>query len=255
MDLLFYAAHHTSNQTLIDIATKHSHTVRQSIIRDKHSTFHCVNIDPETDKIKFQQTVQGYKDWFTWSRSDPLQHNKYKLINQHRGQAWGILGYTQTYGWTKDPAFLDIARGLADYFVGQLAKATHTHPFIPLWDFDAPVEKAVVPPRDTSAGMVAANGLLLLHQALGDDSPYLGHALRIVRETINMSYAKDTVSLTADSGRTSVQPQTGKWESVLMNATINNNEYSTDQSNNTGLVYADYYLLEFGNRLLEMGFV
>lgn len=68
MDLLFYAGHHTGNQTLIDIATAHAHTVRRNIVRKDYSTFHCCNIDPQNDQIKFQETVQGYKDWSTWSR-------------------------------------------------------------------------------------------------------------------------------------------------------------------------------------------
>ncbi|KAF7590930.1 hypothetical protein BBP40_002236 [Aspergillus hancockii] len=238
MDLLFYAGYHTANQTLIDIATTHSYTIVQNIVREDYSTFHCYNIDPETGDIIFQETVQGYKDWSTWSR----------------GQAWGILGYTQTYQWTKDPVFLETARGLADYFVKRLSTSNHTHPFVPLWDFDAPTLDDVLPPRDTSAGLVAANGLLLLHQILQGDSHYLEHALRIVSEIIDLSIPSDQSTPTVDSGGNTVVPQ-GSWESILMNATINNNEYSSTPSNNTGLVYADYYFLEFGNRLLEMGFI
>lgn len=68
MDLLYYAGHHTSNQTLIDIATKHSHTVLRDIVRPDHSIFHCCNINPQTDELIWQKTVQGYKDWSTWTR-------------------------------------------------------------------------------------------------------------------------------------------------------------------------------------------
>jgi hypothetical protein len=100
---------------------------------------------------------------------------------------------------------------------------------------------------------VAANGLLLLHQALQGDSPYLDHALQIVRQTIDLSLSHDPTSLTlSQTGERAVAA--GNWDSVLMNATINNNEYSLSRSNNTGLVYADYYFLQFGNRLLEMAF-
>ncbi|KAH8427059.1 uncharacterized protein LDX57_004777 [Aspergillus melleus] len=221
LDLLYYAGYQTANRTLIDIATRHAHTVIRDIIREDHSTFHLVNIDPRNSTIKFQETVQGYKDWSTWSR----------------GQAWGILGYTQTYQWTKDPVFLETAKGLADYFLGRLDGSSHTHPYVPLWDFDAPVIDGNLPPRDTSAGLVAANGLLLLHQILGGDSPYLERALRIVAETVDLSTAPPS------------------WESIFMNATINNNEFTSDRSKNTGLVYADFYFLEFENRLLQMGLV
>ncbi|KAJ5831715.1 hypothetical protein N7474_000026 [Penicillium riverlandense] len=237
MDLLFYIGNYTANQTLIDIATAHAHTVQQDIVRKDYSTFHCCDIDPQTNKIKFQETVQGYKDWSTWTR----------------GQAWGILGYTQTYRWTKDAAFLQTARGLADYFITQLSKSAHTHPYVPLWDFDAPTVNGVVPPRDTSAGLVAANGLLLLHETLQGHSPYLKNAMKIVKETIELSLSHDPAKLTVGSdGNITVSP--GHWDSILMNATIDNNEYALDRSNNTGLVYADYYFLQFGNRLLERGF-
>lgn len=68
MDLLYYAGNHTSNQTLIDIATKHSQTVLRGIVRPDYSIFHCCNINPQTDEIIWQKTVQGYKDWSTWTR-------------------------------------------------------------------------------------------------------------------------------------------------------------------------------------------
>ncbi|KAG2414719.1 hypothetical protein HFD88_003911 [Aspergillus terreus] len=213
LDLLYYAGYHTGNQTLIDIATTHAHTVLRNIVRDDYSSFHCCNIDPETNHIKFQETVQGYKDWSTWSR----------------GQAWGIVGYTQTYQWTKDPVFLETARGLADYFVGRLAKATHTHPYVPLWDFDAPSVEG----------------------ALHGQSPYYTKAMEIVSQTIDLSFA-DSGTVEIDDHDSPVFSPVG-WETILMNATINNNEYASSRSNNTGLVYADYYFLQFGNLLLEMG--
>lgn len=135
--------------------------------------------------------------------------------------------------------------------MNRLSKSSHTHPYVPLWDFDAPTVDGVLPPRDTSAGLVAANALLLLHQTLQGESPYLDHALRIVRETIDLSLSHDPASLTLSPTGKTVVPA-GNWDSVLMNATINNNQYSLNPSNNTGVVYADYYFLQFGNRLLEM---
>jgi hypothetical protein len=78
--------------------------------------------------------------------------------------------------------------------------------------------------------------------------------MRIVKETIELSLSHDPANLTVGSdGNITVPP--GHWDSILMNATIDNNEYALDRSNNTGLVYADYYFLQFGNRLLERGFL
>lgn len=146
---------------------------------------------------------------------------------------------------------METARGLAEYFIGRLEKATHTHPYVPPWDFDAPSVQGVLPPRDTSAGMIAANGLLLLHQALHGRSPYYVKAMEIVSQTIDLSFA-DSATVEIDDNDSPVFSPVG-WESILMNATINNNEYASSRSNNTGLVYADYYFLQFGNLLLEMG--
>lgn len=100
---------------------------------------------------------------------------------------------------------------------------------------------------------MVANGLLLLHETLQGHSPYLENAMRIVKETIELSLSRDAANLTDGSGGNITVPA-GHWDSILMNATIDNNEYALDRSNNTGLVYADYYFLQFGNRLLERGF-
>lgn len=178
------------------------------------------------------------------------------MLTRHRGQAWGILGFTQTYDWTKDPIFLDAARGIADYFVDRLANSKHNHPFVPLWDFDAPTVDGELPPRDTSAATAAATGLLKLHQILKGNSPYLNAAAKIISQTVDLSYSHDAASLDMNpNGTVIVSPPAAKWDSILMNATENNNEYALSRSKNTGLVYADYYFLQYGTALLEMGFV
>lgn len=170
------------------------------------------------------------------------------------GQAWAILGFTQTYGWTKDPVFLDAAKGASDYFIDRLNSAKHTHPYVPLWDFGAPTVDGQVPPRDTSAATAAATGLLTLHRILEGDSPYLKAAVEIISQTVDLSYPDDPASLSLDpDGNIVVNPAEATWDSLFMNATENNNEFAMTRSANTGIVYADYYFLEFGNALLEMG--
>ncbi len=165
-----------------------------------------------------------------------------------------MLGFAQTYIWTKDALFLDAATRLSDYFVKRLRSAMHAHPYVPLWDFDAPIDDVQNPLRDTSAGMIAANGLVLLHQILGPGSPYLEEALRIARDTIALSQAQDPAKLVLDSdSKISVEGVT--FDSILKNATANHNEYASMRYSNHGLVYADYYFLELGNKLLRMGFV
>ncbi len=248
MDLLFYAAHHTSNAKLSSIAARHAHTALRTLVRPDNSTWHVANLDQhDRGSVKFNMTHQGYSDDSTWSR----------------GQAWAILGFTQTYMWTGDITFLSAAQRLAVYFLTRLTESpAPTHKDVPLWDFDAPpfqdLDTNCEPLRDTSAGLIAANGLLLLHQALQGTSPnqnsvYLAAALRIMRDTVGYSLDRDDVaSFSVDaSGKIRVAP--GLWDAIVKHSTANNNANALMRYRDLGLVYADYYFLEFGNKLLRMG--
>jgi hypothetical protein len=182
-----------------------------------------------------------------------LQFCLYCINSPARGQAWGILGFAQTYIWTKDSVFLTAALALADYFLAQLAKSSQSAPHVPLWDFDAPLENGI-PLRDSSAGMIAANGLLILHQIVQSNSPYLAAAIRIAKDTITFALSPDVAWFeVGPEGKMIVKP--GSWDGILMHATANNNEYALMRYGDHGLVYADYYFLEFGNKLLRMSLV
>ncbi|OAA69346.1 Six-hairpin glycosidase [Akanthomyces lecanii RCEF 1005] len=272
LDLLYYAGHHASSQRLIDIATTHAHTIRETHLRPEpsapgakyptFSTCHVANMCPKTGNILQRLTAQGYSDTSTWSR----------------GQAWAILGFAQTYTWTKDETFLRTACGLADYFILRLASApscvdqtqqgVRAGRHVPLWDFDAPVDEDS-PLRDTSAAMIAANGMLLIANSVATTGDfelfekYYKAAMAIVTETIALCYAQDTLNLVRQEngvGSVSVvarQPPdcaADSFECILKCATANFNENWTDKYADHGLVYADYYLLEFGNRLLQFGY-
>ncbi|KAH8597842.1 glucuronyl hydrolase-like protein [Bisporella sp. PMI_857] len=254
LDLLCYAGYHTGDQNLIDIATTHAHTILTHVVRPDNSTYHLVNFSPSTGLPLLKLTNQGYADSSTWSR----------------GQAWAILGFTQIYSWTKDPVFLNAAVGLAKYFLGRLdeVEGQHEYPYVPLWDFDAPVkEEEGGPLRDTSAGMIAVNGLLILHQIHGtspvlDTAPlfFLDAALRILKETVALSLSKSKAAFKNDSqpGKIEVVDVNGSEETfaaILRNATANWNPDAHKPYKDHGLVYGDYYFLEAGNKLLRMGLI
>ena len=278
LDLLYYASKHLADSSLADIATTHARTLLKSLLRPEptpagsnkrhkyplYSTCHVVNFDPHTGGIKQHRTAQGYRVDSTWAR----------------GQAWGIFGYAQTYNWTKDEEFLAAACGLADYFLWRLESAPlcveqltasdgldrqrTMGRYVPLWDFDAPVEDESKPLRDSSAGVIAANGMLLLSQslaALGDTTlaeQYQLAARRIVSDTLELSISRERAQLARDAqqGNTitveDVVPGQ-RFDSILKNATANHNSQDHDRYSDHGLVYADYYILEFGNQLLRMG--
>lgn len=171
-----------------------------------------------------------------------------------------ILGFAQTYLWTKDPSFLDTVVNLSNYFLSQLSSSTLPYPYVPKWDFD---DNDPDVPRDTSAGMIAANGMVLLHQILssqGSQSPYISAVRNIVRDTIDLALSEDRVAFTNGSDRKrmigTLELEDGKcWDSILTDATANNNEYAIHRYSRHGLVYADYYFLELGNKMLRMGLV
>ncbi len=274
MELLFYAAAQCGEGRFFDAAVQHSRTLLKSHLRVEagvragysgrlYSTAHLVNFCPETGVVRETQTAQGYSKNSTWSR----------------GQAWAILGYAQAYQASRRLEFLDAACGLAEYFMLRLENApacvaTPTASgggetcgrYVPLWDFDAPIDNLQFPLRDSSAGVIAANGMLILSQLLtgqGDLSlaaRYLDAALAIVQDTLDCSLAKERAYMTADKdGSLEILDSNldERFDSILKNATVCNNPSSTtkSRSRDQGLVYGDYYLIEFGTSLLRLGLV
>lgn len=199
-------------------------------------------------------TNQGWKDDSTWSR----------------GQAWSIMGFAQTYSWTKDVKYLETAIRCGEYFLRRMSESNGKwdYPNVPLWDFDAPQDDPASPLRDVSAGVVAANGFLIIHQSLqalasppSTKTNFLDNALQIVSETLDMSYDRDLASFEVPSkGLVNGNSFSGEFkiketgfECILRNSTTNWNEHAHKKYKDHGLVYADYYLLEFGNKLLRAG--
>lgn len=280
LDLLFYAAAHTGRTELSTAAIHHAQKLLRTHLRHEtgaysqrkgyngplFSTFHVANFDPTTGQLKEARTGQGYTKDSTWAR----------------GQAWGILGYSQTFQWTNNTEFLNAACGLAEYFLLRLetspdcversipagpgtqpSSACRTYGrLVPLWDFDAPIDETN-PLRDSSAGVIAANGMLVLAQALtsrGEHTQghrYLEAALSLVDDALAFSLADEKVSIVVRGREISVEDErpNASFQAILKNATANNNTSDYRRYWDHGLVYGDYYLVEFGNRLLRMGLV
>jgi len=177
-----------------------------------------------------------------------------------------MLGFAQMYQWTHNQIFLKTAIRLANCFLKRLdeSEGVHECPYVPLWDFDAPIENGV-PLRDTSAGLIAVNGMLILHQVLVlapeqdgiENGFFLQRALRILRETVDLSLDGEQVTLQKDEeGKVKVVNEGGeKFEGIIRNATANWNPDAHKPYKDHGLVYADYYFLEAGNKLLRLGMV
>ncbi|KAL5347892.1 hypothetical protein ACLOAV_007303 [Pseudogymnoascus australis] len=263
LELLFYASAHSGDKTLAEIATEHAKTLLTTHLRPEsvstssssgykgqlYSTCHVTNLDPRTGSIKARMTAQGYADTSTWAR----------------GQAWAILGYAQTYTWTKELIFLDAAMGCAEYFLYRLEKQQETDKSyrIPFWDFDAPIEHNT-PVWDSSAGVIAANGMLILSQSLASrgqaslSSRFRDAAISVVKTILEFSLAEEKARFVSVADGAFIVENVTKgqsFDSLLKNATSNNNAGARKRYWNHGLVYGDYYLVRFGNQLLDMGLV
>ncbi|KAF2276165.1 Six-hairpin glycosidase [Westerdykella ornata] len=258
LDLLYYVGYHQNDQSLIDIATTHANTIMAAILRPDYSSYHLVNFDPATGLPKAKMTNQGHKDESTWTR----------------GQAWAIMGFAQTYTWTKDLRYLETAIKCAQYFLGRLeeCRGRHHHHLVPAWDFDAPQENPTEPLRDVSAGVIAANGLFIIHQSLQSlsksvvqsiaaDTDFLDVSLQIIHQTLDMALDKDFASFAAENtmvngtgtGSLELSVKESRFDAILRHATANYNEHAHQKYWDHGLVYADYFLLEYGNKLLRAG--
>lgn len=245
LDLLFYAASKTQNAEMFSAAVEHARTTARTHVRLDGSTTHLIILDPQNGNVKDRLTNQGYAHNSCWAR----------------GQAWAIAGFAETYAWTHEAAFLDTARLCADYFLDRLPGSGS----VP-WDFDALEIEGPPQPQDVSAAVIAAYGMLLIHQALitsEQNSRYLEAALNIV-QTVCAKHlngraeykVSSHVLETVEHGRieqTIIDVDVGVGETILNGATINNYEFAPRKWANHGLVYADYYFLLIGNKLLEMG--
>ncbi|KAB8230280.1 glycoside hydrolase family 88 protein [Aspergillus alliaceus] len=271
LDLLFYAGNYLRSKRLLSIAETHASTLLSSHLRPEfgpdgetfYSTYHVVNFSPtQNGAVKQKLTAQGYSDNSTWAR----------------GQAWAILGYAQTFAWTKRQEHLNAAKSLADYFIFRMETSPSIVEqggrgrYVPLWDFDAPITNTSTngeqcPLRDVSAGLIAANGILILYGQLtgmGDHATakrYLEYTLAIAKDTVALAYNRDEMqlSLSEQDGKIRIATrEVGngcRFEAVLEKSTANYNANHADRHWDHGLVYADYYFLELGNRLLDMGLV
>ncbi|OZJ01647.1 hypothetical protein BZG36_05439 [Bifiguratus adelaidae] len=144
-----------------------------------------------------------------------------------RGQAWALYGYATVFKYTRDSKFLDASIRLTDYFLSRVGPDGVVY-----WDFDAPKPA----PWDISAAMIACSGMLLLCEL----KPEL--RTMYLPRVFSMLEACTTGALS-------------RGDSILDHATINNYEHSHNRLADSGLVYADYYFIEVGNRLIDMGLV
>ena len=190
------------------IAATHAQTVTTNLVRTNGSTFQVADFNPTTGALMSQGTFAGYSDNSTWAR----------------GQAWALYGFVQAYQTSDNPAFLNTAEEVANYFVGQLL-ANNT--WIPPWDFNAPGTQ----PVDTSAAAIAADGLVMLSTVAGTSA-------------LKMQYLQDAENILGALSSNYLGPTSG--EAVLFDG------FPGNGGTNTALIYGDYYFTEALLRLQDV---
>lgn len=212
LPLLHWATEETGDPRFRHIAIAHTETVIKNFIRDDFSVNHMVEFDPYTGKKIKVQSGQGHSITSAWSR----------------GTSWAVHGMALAYKYTKDERYLEVAKKVSDFFISELPEDS-----VPHWDFRVPREPDT--PRDTSAGMCAACGMIVLASFLeGEEAEkYLSAANAITKSTYE---------------------QFGNWandsDGIIRGGTFN---CPAGLGIDVSLIYGDYYFTEALSELRKLG--
>ncbi|MFC1541633.1 glycoside hydrolase family 88 protein [Candidatus Latescibacterota bacterium] len=145
--LLFWAAENGGDPEWGTIAETHTLNTIRDHIRADGSTVQLIDYNPSTGDIITHDTLCGLNKDSAWAR----------------GQGQAIYGFAAAYDFTRNPAFLDAARKVADNFIMNLPDD-----YVPFWDFSDPNIPDTI--RDSSAASIAAAGLFELARIVPDNS-------------------------------------------------------------------------------------
>ncbi len=207
IEMLEWASQNGGDKKLAKIAENHANTTMKNHFRPDFSSYHVLDYDLNTGKVLKKVTAQGYSDSSAWSR----------------GQGWALYGYTMMYRFTKNPAYLKQAQGVAKFILNNPHLPADK---VPYWDFDAPeIPNAL---RDVSAASVYASALLELGQyTTGKEKEnYVAVAKTILK---SLSSPKYRAKLGSNGG-------------YLLMHSVGSIPHKSEID--VPLTYADYYFLE-----------
>ncbi|WP_052487054.1 glycoside hydrolase family 88 protein [Gordoniibacillus kamchatkensis] len=205
LSLLLWAAEQSGDPRFRHVALAHADTVLEHFLRADGSARHIVCFDPETGAYSETRGGQGYSPDSAWSR----------------GQAWALHGLAVVYRYSRQDRYLQGAKRVAHYFLAALGGDA-----VPAWDFRAPNQGLSGEPKDTSAGSIAASGLLELAQLVG---PAEAGLYRESAERIMTALTERYASFGDDR------------DNILSEGTGNKPK---NENVNVGLIYGDYYYVE-----------
>jgi unsaturated chondroitin disaccharide hydrolase len=204
LELLFEASKLTGDNSFKQIAIQHANTTLKNHFRKDNSCYHVVGYDTITGKVKSKNTHQGYSDESSWAR----------------GQAWAVYGFTMTYRYTKDKAYLKQAEATANFFINH---KNMPEDGIPFWDFNAPTIPNTT--RDASAAAIMASALIELY-TITQKEVYLKYSNKVINSLCSNKYLLNE----SVNGPFILDHSTGDW--------------SKRAELDEPIVYADYYFLE-----------
>ena len=217
LPLLYWASEETGDSKYREIAEKHIHTAVKNVIREDFSTWHTFFFNMETGEPDHGATCQGYRDGSAWAR----------------GQAWGIYGMALAYKYTKRKEYIDLFRGVTEYFMTHLPSD-----MVPFWDLE--FTDGDDQPRDSSSGSIAACGMLEMIKNMSeeDGAVYKKYAMQIMKSLYDNYAVKDS-----DSSNGLVLHSTYSNHSPYNTC----NHYGVDECNSWG----DYFYMEALTRLYK----
>ncbi|MDB6165933.1 MAG: glucuronyl hydrolase [Lacunisphaera sp.] len=207
LELLLWAAKAAGAPRFRDIALSHADTTLHNHFRADGSSYHVVDYDPVSGKVRSRVTHQGAADESAWAR----------------GQAWGLYGFTMMYRETREARYLEHAKKIAAFLLNHPRLPADK---VPYWDFDAPNIPAA--PRDSSAAAIMCSALWELSDYV-DTATARGY--RAVAEQQLRSLASPVYRAKPGENH----------DFLLMHATGN---FPRNDEIDVPINYADYYFLE-----------
>jgi unsaturated chondroitin disaccharide hydrolase len=206
LSLLYWAAAESEDPRFKFIAMDHADTALKYLVRKDGSCNHIAVLDPRNGKLLETQAGQGYAVDSSWTR----------------GQAWALYGFAISYFHTGETRYSEAARRIARYFCVEVER----YGYVPPVDFRAPDEPRKI---DASAGVIAACGLLALHE-IGKSVGYADSAFKILK-------AIEAAHCDWDPGTDGI---------VKMAAA---QYHGKTEECHVPLIYGDYFFMEAINRL------
>ncbi len=207
LEMLLWTAKQGGDKKYWNIAVNHANTTLKNHFRPDFSSYHVVDYNLATGGIWRKATWQGAADCSPWAR----------------GQSWGLYGYVMMYRFTKNKAYLNLAKNIAKFVLNHPNLPADK---IPYWDYNAPLIPTAK--RDASAAAIMASALLELgtYTSGAEKAKYVSNAVEMLQSLSSEKYR----ATAGTNGGFILKHSTG--------ALPQNSEIDVP------LIYADYYFLE-----------